>query len=233
MLKFEEISQIALAIMMTGCYYGTTNHEKLWIDLLQRVANFQGERSGSVILLNLRRYPASLLLYAGGIAAVAGEHHGTLLGLLSKPKVINHRRGNNESPLLLLAPYEVLGKDDANQALGTTWFAPLSEHLFRLFREQFRAILPDDRQYQQCFDQFEYMRTLLEVDLVGDVQSVGCYGWRFKRPWEDIRPEIAKAEGAVGRNWAPYQAGWFSGKRERFMTAKNKVDEMVAQLPTH
>ena len=59
--RFEEISQVALAILVAGCYYGTQAHGKLWIDLLQRAANPGGEPSGSVALLKLRRYPALLL----------------------------------------------------------------------------------------------------------------------------------------------------------------------------
>lgn len=65
--QYEDISQVALAIMVAGCYYGTKAHEKLWIDLLQRVANPGGGRSGTTVLLKMRRYPALLLSYGGGI----------------------------------------------------------------------------------------------------------------------------------------------------------------------
>jgi hypothetical protein len=36
--QYEELSRVALAIMITGCYYGTQDQEKLWTGLLQRVA---------------------------------------------------------------------------------------------------------------------------------------------------------------------------------------------------
>ena len=231
--QYEDISRVSRAIMMAGCYYGTAGHEKLWIDLLQRVANPPGERNGSVALLDLRRYPALLLLYSGGIAAVAGEHHATLLGLLTKPKVTNQRRGSDEPPLRLLTTHEVIEKELANQLWGQRWYAPVSEHIFGLLRESFRVLLSDDRQYQRCFDRFEYLRSLLDVDVLGDVQSVGCYGWRWKHPEEDVRKEIEAEERAVGRNWSPYRVGWFSGHREGFMAAKKKVDDVVARLGWH
>jgi hypothetical protein len=230
MRRFEEISQVALSIMVAGCYYGTQAHEKLWIDLLQRVANPPGERSGLVAFLNLRLSPALLLSSGGGLAAVAGEHYGTLFGISSKPKIANERRGGDDPLLYRLTAYEVIEKDTANQVMAQNWYAPVSEHFFRLLREPFRVLLHDDRQYQRCFDRFEYLRSLLEVDVTGEVQSVGCYGWRWKHSEEDVRKEIEAEEGAVGRNWPPYRAGWFNGQRDRFMAAKKKVDDLVARL---
>lgn len=150
--------------------------------------------------------------------------------MLTKPKVTNQRRGSDVPPLRLLTAHEVIEKELANQLWGQRWYAPVSEHIFGLLRDSFRVLLSDDRQYQRCFDRFEYLRSLLDVDVLGDVQSVGCYGWRWKHPEEDVRKEIEAEERAVGRNWPPYRVGWFSGQRERFMAAKKKVDEVVARL---
>jgi hypothetical protein len=228
--RYEEISQVALTIMVAGCYYGTPAYEKLWADLLQRVANPLAERSGLVPFLKLRRYPALLLLYGGGIAAVAGEHYGTLLALLSRPKLANERRGGDDPPVHRLSPHDVIEKVAADQVWGQRWYAPVSEHFFLLLREPFRVLLHEDRQFQQCFDRFEYLRSLLEVDVTGDVQSVGCYGWRWKYPEQDVRTEIEAEERAAGRDWPPYRAGWFNGQRERYTAAKKRVDEFVARL---
>ena len=225
---YDEISQVALATMVAGCYFGSDAHTKLWADLLQRVANPQGERSGNSVLLALRRYPALLLLYGGGMAAVAGEHYGTLLTLLTKPKI--ERYGQDVPPLQGLSPHRVLEKDAANLLLGRNCYVPMSEHFFARLREPFQVLLPDERQYQQCFDRFEYLKTLLEVDKTGDLQSIGCFGWRWKYPGQDVTKEIEAEEGQVSQNWPPYQAGWFQGQRERFMAAKKKVGEVVARL---
>jgi hypothetical protein len=103
---------------------------------------------------------------------------------------------------------------------------------FRLLREPFRVLL-HDRQYERRFDRFEYLRSLLEADVTGDVQTVGRYGWRWKFAEEDVRKEIEAEERAGGRKWPPYQAGWFNGQRDRFMAAKKKVDEMIAGLRWH
>jgi hypothetical protein len=225
-----EISKVALAIIGTGCYYGTNAQERVWTDLLQRVANPQAEWSGTVLLLNLRRYPALLLLYGGSIAAVASENYETLLALLSKPTIRDHRYAQDLPLLHALSPHRVMDKDTANTMMNRNCYAPTSEHFFAVLREPFRFLLPHEREYQRCFDRFEYLRALLEVDLTGDPQCIGLFGWRWKYPEQDVMKEIEAEEGQVGRKWPPYQAGWFQSQRDRFMAAKKKVSEIVAQL---
>src|SRR5262249_36594328 len=129
---YEQISQVALSLMVTGCYWGTQAHQKLWADLLQRVANPGGDRSGNTTLLDLRRYPALLLLNGGGLAAVAAEHYDTLLTLLTRPKIVHERYEQDQPPLYLLAPYRVVDKDLFNKITGQQLYAPLSEHFFKL-----------------------------------------------------------------------------------------------------
>jgi hypothetical protein len=232
--RYEEITQVGLAMLVAGCYFGagTPTHDKLWVDLLQRVANPAGQQSGLEHLLKLRRYPALLLLYGGGIAALAGEHYGTLLALLTRPKLVNERRGGDDPSLDRLSPHVVLAKVNANAVWGQERHTPVSDHLFEVLRGHFQVLLPDERSYEKCFDRFEYLWSLLEVDVLGDVRSVGRYAWRWRwRPDEyDVRREVEAEERQVGRNWQPYRAGWFSGQRERFAAAKQKVDAAVAGL---
>jgi hypothetical protein len=213
--RYEEISQITLAIITTGCFYGTEDHHKLWVNLLERVANPGGVLAGQTALLSFRRYPALLLLYGGGLAALAGEHYGTMLALLTQPKVGNELRGGNDPPLSRLTAYDVMGKDLLGQVLGTKAYVPMSEHLFKVLREPFRVWLHDERRYQRCFDRFEYLRSLLEVDVIGEVQTVGRYGWQWRYPEYDVRKEVELEEQTAGKNWPPYQAGWFGGQLSR------------------
>ena len=231
--KYGEISQVALAIMIAGCYYGTQSHESLWTNLLQQVANPFGERSGSFNLIRLRRYPALLLSFGGGLAAIAGDHYGTMFALLTKPKLENERRGGDDPLLHRLTTYDVIDNDVVKQIMGQNWHTPMSEYIFQLLREPFRILLHDDRKYERRFDRFEYLKSLLEVDVTGDVQTIGRYRWRARLSEVDVRKEIESEEGAMGLKWPPYQSGWFNGQRDRFMAAKKKVDERIAGLTWH
>jgi hypothetical protein len=229
--SYDDISQVALAIIVAGCYYGTQGHEKQWIDLLRRVAHPPAEYIGNPTLLRLRRYPIMLLLYGGGLAAVAAENYRSLLALFTKPKVPNEFEHGTDGPLLhLLMPADVIDKDLANRVMNQRWYAPLSEHLFHVLREPMRSMLHDDHHYQRCFDRFEYMRSLLEVDTTGKLLTVGSYAWRWRLPHQDIRQEVGAEEAEAGAEWAPYKAGWFRSQRQRFLAAKSKVDQAVLRL---
>jgi hypothetical protein len=152
---------------------------------------------------------------------------------LTKPKIENERRGGDDALVHRLTPYDVIDSDVAKKIMGRDFYTPMSEHFFQILREPFRVLLNDERQFERRFDRFEYLRSLLEVDVTGSVQTVGRYGWRWRSGGIDIRKEIEGEEGGMGLNWPPYQAGWFNGQRERFTAAKKKVDEMIAGLAWH
>ena len=232
MERFCEISQVAQAVILVGCYFGTKTHEKLWVDLLQRVANPPGEKAGNVVLLNLQHFPALVLLYAGGIAAIAGENFETLLALLSKPKIYD-RREQPQSVLTALSHHRVVETDLLNKIFGQRRYTPMSDHLCTLLRQPLRSLLPDDRQYQKCFDRFEYMKSLLSADVTGGAQAIGSFGWRWRYDEQDTMKEMAEEELSLAMNWPPYKAGWFQASRERFTSAKNKVSDAIQQLNWH
>jgi hypothetical protein len=214
-------------MIIEGCYHGTGSQEDLWGGLLQRAATPLEANAGSVTLLKLRHYPACLLLYAGGIAAVAGRRYGTLFSLLTQTRVPNARDGRVDSPLLWLAGYRVIDHDLANKVWKQHSVVPVSEHFLKVLREPFRTLLFDDGQYERCFDRFEYLKSLIEVDVTGDVQTLGRYGGRVRFTELDVRKEIAAEEGAVGINWPFYGAGFFSRKRDRFKAAQKRVDDVI------
>ncbi len=227
--QLEVASRVAVAAMATGCYYGTDAQSDWWCQLLEAVANPGGERNGYSMLIDLRRYPALLLLYAGGIAATAAGRYGTLLALLTRPKVHNGRIEEDQPPLVGLSPYRVIDRDLVNKMLKQRWYCPLSEHFFNLFREPLRPVLAEDRRYERCFDKFEYLKCLLEADQIGGPRSTGrfCWRWRFH---DDVRKDVIAEEAREGRSWPPYKAGWFAGQQDKFKAAKAAVDKMVAGL---
>jgi hypothetical protein len=196
-------------------------------NLLQRVANPPGQRNGWEILLDLRWYPATLLLYGGGIAAVAGEHYGLLLGLLTKPKLVNELRGREEPPLRVLVPNHLVAKDVALEVFKKNWKFPMSEHLFQHLRESFRALLPVDREYQLHFDRFEYLTALVQADVTDATRTFGCYIYRSHHS-DEVTQRVAEEGASV--QWPLYKAGWFGGDRSRFLKAKEKVDAVIARL---
>jgi hypothetical protein len=233
--RYEEICAVPLAIMAAGCYYGSQSHEKLWINLLQKALNTSTKMvSGNTALINMRRYPAALLLYTGGIASVAKENYSMFLALLNKPKAHEYDRKLHTISERLHPAY-VISSDHFNWMLGdnTRYYTPLNDHMFAVLREPLKPYLHDDESYQVAFDTFEYMRALSDADGPETYPVIGRFGWQWRSLLRNVAEEIDAEVRAQGQQWAPFQAGWFGGKMERYLAAQKKVREAASGLPWH
>jgi hypothetical protein len=224
--RYEEICAVPLAIMAAGCYYGSQSHEALNISTKMV--------SGNTALINMRRYPAALLLYTGGIAAVAKENYSMFLALLTKPKAYEYDRKPHTISERLHPAY-VISSDHFNWMLdgNTRYYTPLNDHMFAVLREPLKPYLHDDESYQVAFDTFEYMRALSDADGPEAYPVIGRFGWQWRSPLRNVAEEIDAEVKAQGQHWAPFQAGWFGGKMERYVAAQKKVREAASGLPWH
>ena len=64
---YESATERMRDLLITGCYYGESQHLPLWVECLERTVTFPGPEAGFDTWTTLRRYPALLLLYAGGL----------------------------------------------------------------------------------------------------------------------------------------------------------------------
>ena len=105
--QFEYQVESVLAMIITGCFWGSEAHDALWENCIERIANFSIEREPD---LWLRQYPALLLFYGGGIASLANNHYYTFAKLLMKPIIID---GNDElSAVSALIPEKVIDENE-------------------------------------------------------------------------------------------------------------------------
>jgi hypothetical protein len=74
---------------------------------------------------------------------------------------------------------------------------PHSDHFFNLLRPLFRTYVPSDAEYDRLFDRFEYLRTLVAVDLTGRVHSAGSAGTSGGRRRPSSRSSMMNS-----RKWA-------------------------------
>lgn len=246
--RYRSMADVLLALSVTGCYWDARPGKGVWEDSVQRIANPQSRPGGTFYSLwdELRLYPALLLLYGGGLSAVAAGNYSRLSPLLSQTR---RRDLNWEGPLVLRAnAYKFLtrnGSDRFRQLLTRKERAyfPVSEHLHETLREPLRQYLPDNEDYDGCFDRFEYLLALVYADLEdkrGDTPfagpgmwgPVGRFGWRRRRYAEyDGELQRLEEEAERGQNdWAPLRAGLFDGSFERFQTVKRGFDEFVGSV---
>lgn len=235
--KYKALSEILLALTINGCYWGEKRHQKLWMQCLERIANHAGERNGLTVWLNLRLYPALLLLYGAGIASIAAEKYDTFSTLLSKVKI---RDGSEEElAIFYLNTANVMSRDVGQQLPGMErHYTPLSDHLYDHLRIFLKGFLPDDFHYQICFDKFEYLLALVYADLqekkIGSFWGpIGCFGWRYRRSDKSVMNEIGLE---IEKDYRPFietliGAGLFNVSMERFKQVKKSYDEFLARLP--
>jgi len=232
--QYDNILENLLSLFITGCYWGDKSHEYLWVKSLERISNPPGGKEGYKDWINLLRYPALLLVYAGGISAISNKKYSTFSSLLTKVKV---KEDHKELPFVLsIYTYRVMDTDIGNKILGFERDkTPVSDFLYTKFRDSFLEILPDNTNYQECFDRFEYLYTLVYVDLYEKVNKEiwgppGCFGQRDRRFYENtIMYKIETEVKNAGNEWEPLKAGLFDGSIERFLELKIGFDSLLCK----
>ena len=235
--KYDALSETLLSMVVTGCFWGDQPQTKLWVDCLERIANATGGRNGLVYLIKLRYYPALLLLYGAGLAAVAAGNFQTLKSILSQPKVKNER--GIEVPICTeIYTYSVMEKDLARLLPGyDRRHTPASDYIFERLRAPLREYTPRDDDYLSNFDYFEYLLALVYVDLHHRDREdawwgpIGCFGWRGRN--YGAAGAIVKIDNELateGENWAPLRAGFFGGSIEQAKTAKEKFNAFLSKI---
>ncbi|MCL4400575.1 hypothetical protein M1316_01195 [Candidatus Parvarchaeota archaeon] len=232
---YETVTKPLQNLMITGCYWGEVEHERVWAKCLEMITNLPRE-AGLDVWVRLRLYPSLVLLYSGGIAAIAAEQYGNFRSLLTKSKLIDERKS---VPIVLGVNSEVIGTNVGRKIPGMEGHTrtPVSDYLYSLLREPFRESIPQDFLYQGYFDHFEYLSALVFVDMKNleagsEVWGpVGCFGWRRLYYREDtIMWKIDMEAAGAGGNWPPIKAGLFNGSVKRFKEVKVAFDSFLAKL---
>lgn len=166
MKLIESHCEVLQAIFIVGCKWAKGDQCAPWSNALVRLANLP-EALGSGALGQLSRYPALLMLFAGGISALASGNFPMLKILLVETLVRDMANPGSQCPVFsALYPQAVLDSDQGKRALGLedSGYMPLSDYLQDHLREQFRDSLPYDDSYTHTFDRLELLIALLYAD---------------------------------------------------------------------
>jgi hypothetical protein len=227
---YESLTELIRDTIITGCYYGESHHAPLWIACIERIANLPEPQPGYEVWRNLRHYPTLLLIYGGGIAAMAGGNYETLVGLITKPtfRAINHE----EAILERINAMRVLDVRLAQTLPGMARGTPVSQHLETLLREPFRDLLPDERVYQKTFDLFEYLLAMAFMDQTDHLSwaPVGCFAWRngFREP--ETANTVDREINKMGEEWPLLRAGMFGKSLTRARAIKSALDQFISNV---
>jgi hypothetical protein len=215
-LSYERTCEIALGVMAAGGYYANDLQTGAFRELLELCASPPEPRTGLEIWRDFERYPALLLLYAGGVAATAAENWPFLTTLLRGSMFTDIY---STSPLVLkIYPWAIDPNKEITRAAllnGQRSFEPVSEWLYRTLRDPLREYLPLNFRYAAAFHRFETLLALTYVDVQKE-QDTGRKDWvplgRFAVMHKGERGDSAlssmRAEyDEQGRQWAPIESG--------------------------
>lgn len=236
--RYESLSAVPIAIMATGCYWGKQEHQAIWVKSIERVAEPSLEFGGITTWLYLRHYPALLVLYAAGIAAVASDQHSTLRSLLLEPQIRSAQASSTERPCVLaLNTTTVMDLNVARLLFDQEQrYTPVSDRLFQCLREPLRELIPQESRYERYFDRFEYLLALAYAHLNFHQSNhvwgpIGRFAWRQRYLTADqhIFGEIDREIEAMAEGWPPFRSGLFGNSLDNLRDIKRNLDQQITQ----
>ena len=215
--RYDALCETLATVAVVGGSWCEQRHCSLWVMALQRLIG-DPLHSGYMVWSELRRYPATLLLYSLAIGAVAHRRFHLLGELLSLPSGIHE-----ESCMAnVLAPSSLGDAAHMQQLEGMSKrHFPLNDWIFQELRNPSRSTLSGDSAYERAFDELEMLLALssatrtrqskIEPDV--DWHLPGCYVYRSglaRRENDRILDEIDKSIGDKG-DGSPYVASRIFG----------------------
>ncbi len=203
---YEARSEVLLAMMAVGGYWGREVHDSVWTKCVARLAAPDVVAYGATDLIRLLRYPALLACYALGIGAVAAGNY-RLLRVLLKDTSARRVETNETSPLLsaLVMPAVL---NDGVLADDQRWSTPLSHRVGGLLRPHFLDSIPSEAAYLDVYSRFEY---LWNLELFRETGSIGFGGEYYWRRFHDVADSMRDELNAQQLSWPPFAAGFIGG----------------------
>lgn len=154
---YESITKPLLGVTTTGRYWGDREQEYLWRHILNRIGDPPGSPSGLTAWLGFRQYPASLLMYGGGVAAILGNRFTNLAAVL-RAEIVGQIDRKALSAANRLNSGSVMRDGSANYLPDKQRY---SDYLLELLRARLRSLALSDTEYVEAFDLFEYFLGLV------------------------------------------------------------------------
>ena len=236
--RLDPLCEQTVALVAHGCFDGTSEHDDVWVGMLQRLAEVDVVNPAANRWGDLFRYPALLSLYAAGIAAVATSRYTLLRALLCTPLRSSQGR-EPEMVVQTVYPHSIVPEGAAHvlvphpDAPRLKYKSPLSQYLHHVLRPLLAELVPADHAYTEAFDRFEYLASLVHADISQQKHgwarfAGGCFEWRNEG--DRWLPNIVGNEIQDSQEqWPPLQAGLFGGSTERLLKAKQAVDKFAAE----
>jgi hypothetical protein len=226
--RLEALSEILVAVLPTLVFWGEP-YVNAWTTKSIEMAGSAWQTTSGPIYpewSRVCRYPALLMIFAAGLAALSSQKFTALREFLTSP--IYHDNFGQSEPLVFLLPVGSVSSRKSQQTGQADDDLFLGYHVQLLLRPHFQELIPDDRDYVSTFHLFEYILGLVISDL-----SNGSQWWptwfslgriMSESPSDVLDKQIAK----LGSDMPLLRAGFFGGSLDRLKEIKTKLDEKLA-----
>lgn len=174
--QIDSALEVPLTLVATCAYWGTPAVDDWWFDDISRFG-VQPLVGGSTALIHQRKFPATALLYASGIASVAARRFDLTRRLLTEPTTVDQYSGQRITIATYLTPDHTLKLGRSHLyvhnllrpifedfvGLGAAAYGAASERFeyLRLVQVTFQGLKADGRDSEGATDESE-LRRLLE-----------------------------------------------------------------------
>jgi hypothetical protein len=216
----DDMAQL-LRLVAAGVAAGVAEYDGLWVRAVERLLNRAGRRSRGGPWTAAEAYPALLLSYVIGIAGVAGDRDEIAYLPLATAAVTSSATPAIQALALrnVIDPKYVSDFPEWN---GIRHYHALSRHLRIALRPVFAELL-DDHEYEAAFEEYEYLRTLLELHDMA-FSSLGEFAFRLARGQSNVHKRMA---GRLTAESALLKAGAFDGEAANVTTARHQLDASI------
>lgn len=237
--KYELTIKRLESLIIPLSYWGSRNYSFIIQKAVSRLTDHIGRSDGTAVWLELRWYPLLLLLYYGGISAIAVDNYQNLSPLLLA-EVNSAYETDKFEPIILevgravrkLISYKVFKKLPQYKR----YFAPMSEYLFKILQPSLEDILFLGNSYELLFDRFEIMFALIHADLTNQKYNgspwgpFGRFAWKHRSHSSSTYNNIKREASLLENEWPPIKAGFFNSSYERFREIVESYEELIKKL---
>ncbi len=220
-------TQVSTSLVATYAYYGDTTTDALWIPPLKEWAA-QPCVGGLTAFIDLLYYPATRLLYAGGVAMAAKDRLVDLERLLRMTVPVYTSGKNGPWSSELHARRSLAGLVERTPVDVT------SNHVFHLLEPQFEThLLLSATRVEQSYELFELMMFLVSIDsLNAGFDATNLSMGRIRRGGTVLAPRARLADEIdgmwTGDNHPWLAAGIFGGDVLRFKRLMESFNQYFA-----